>query len=408
MANIWNQILDIERSSIKSYGLRGSSCTIDETNQESAKLEINVLNQYKALAPEIEKLVTNSSDYEPNSIEHLDDDSFAWFNKSGEYCMYSPRIRADMRNIDIEYADNNSKNSINFNKGPITNYGVSVIGPWYSRDKSFTDQYKNEAEKLASFLSCDYKIYSNGEVCIDSIVNALENSDIVIFDSHGVSANNTSYICLTTSFGITQDDYRSKHAVNGGNWFGVDGTAIVNHSKNTFKCKLLWMAMCEGMKRSGQGGMAIPLNKNGVKSIYGYSQSVSFYGDYLYEESFFNSLRLGKSISECFNIMTEKYGEKDPAYTNTQSAYPIIVSDEDPFPNNTDEHQIVKSNLRFGEHTIKDAFSHGLKILYKSTTKAGKSSFNIVYNNNNIGFLYINKEFNDKSLDNTSGIIHIE
>lgn len=113
---------------------------------------------------------------------------------------------------------------------------------------------------MAEQLDGNFVIINDENADILAISDAIENNELVIFDSHGISLNGTTYICLTSANNITKEDYLECHAVNGGNWIGVDGTAICNHLKDkTIKCKLLWMAMCEGMKKSGRGGMSIPL-----------------------------------------------------------------------------------------------------------------------------------------------------
>ena len=165
--------------------------------------------------------------------------------------------------------------------------------------------------------------------------------------------------------------------------------------------------MCEGMKKSGRGGMSIPLKNIGVDVIYGYSQSISFYGDYLYEECFFNCLRKGATISEAFEKMTDKFGSHDPAFTTTASAYPIVVSDEDDFPENPDCAQKVKSSLILLKKpkTLLENLKDGVICKKNYTTKTGKSIFDLYIFNKKIGKISINRNFSDDSVDDLDGTL---
>ena len=405
---IWDTINNIEMSKIHSLEQRGKSCIFDETSEDSIKVEKEYLAQYKRLSKDIEHAIINSDDYKDGSLNHLEDDSLMWFTKDGECCIYSPRMRSDLRNIDVRGESEAPMRSL-FKKGTQEKEcKVAVIGPWYSSDKSFTDQYKREAKKMAEQLDGNFVVINDENADILAISDAIENNELVIFDSHGISLNGTTYICLTSANNITKEDYLECHAVNGGNWIGVDGTAICNHLKDkTIKCKLLWMAMCEGMKKSGRGGMSIPLKNIGVDVIYGYSQSISFYGDYLYEECFFNCLRKGATISEAFEKMTDKFGSHDPAFTTTASAYPIVVSDEDDFPENPDCAQKVKSSLILLKKpkTLLENLKDGVICKKNYTTKTRKSIFDLYIFNKKIGKISINRNFSDDSVDDLDGTL---
>lgn len=102
------------------------------------------------------------------------------------------------------------------------------------------------------------------------------------------------------------------------------------------------MAICEGMKRQGQGTTGYALLRAGAGVVYGYSQSVTFVGDYMYEETFWNAMKNADdpaTVADAFNLMAETHGLPEPR----GDAWPIVMSEDDPFPTNPDSAQTVNS-----------------------------------------------------------------
>ena len=122
------------------------------------------------------------------------------------------------------------------------------------------------------------------------------------------------------------------------------------------------MAICEGMKRSGQGTTGAALLRAGAGVVYGYSQSVTFAGDYVYEETFWNLMKDFENpatVAEAFAQMVEEHGICDP-YGN---AYPIVMSDVDAFPANPDSAQTVNSTWKlWGSFPLVDLTGFSLDI----------------------------------------------
>lgn len=56
------------------------------------------------------------------------------------------------------------------------------------------------------------------------------------------------------------------------------------------------MAICEGMKLSGRGTTGYALLRAGCGAVYGYSQSVTFVGDYKFEEIFLERYQMKKEL----------------------------------------------------------------------------------------------------------------
>ena len=129
-------------------------------------------------------------------------------------------------------------------------------------------------------------------------------------------------------------------------YYEVDGTVIANHMEKPANGGLVWMAIFLGMATDGLEG---PLMDAGVGVVYGYSQSVTFIGDYCFEEEFFNKLLQGGTVAESIRTMKARYGNWDcsPAILGSDSsqtaasleeavrkhaAFPIAVSAEDAYP----------------------------------------------------------------------------
>ncbi|MBO6061318.1 MAG: Ig-like domain-containing protein, partial [Clostridia bacterium] len=116
------------------------------------------------------------------------------------------------------------------------------------------------------------------------------------------------------------------------------------------------MAICEGMKLSGHGVTGYALIEAGAGCVYGYSQSVTFAGDYIYEATFWNHMKQGETVCEALAAMIGAHGIPDPY----GDAYPIVMSPDDPFPTNPDGAQQVNCDWHLnqpGDLVVTDATS---------------------------------------------------
>ena len=347
---IWKAIEQTEGERIEKHG---------ETCAEAAKAAY--------------ALVEASDSTEPGSLE-WHGNAFFWRTVDGASCLYNPYYREKIRKaqsgtVAVAATDETGETV----QGSIANSkNVAVFQPYYGIDSSFTTQYVREGESVAEALGGTCSVYRTSKATIDNIASALSSCAVVIFDSHGctdyengddcVSCANTSYLCLRTGTGITDADMemligtygRYAHAVIGGTTdVFVDGTAIANHMSKKAPKSLLWMAICLGMATDG---FQKPMRANGVQTVYGYSQSVTFSGDYAYEESFFYAVKLGATVMSAISLMKREHGNWDPAYknysqtyvNNNKVAYPVVVSDEDAYPGQgkVDAVQTVKGKGR--------------------------------------------------------------
>ncbi|MCR5808052.1 MAG: dockerin type I repeat-containing protein [Clostridiales bacterium] len=214
---------------------------------------------------------------------------------------------------------------------------VLLVGPYYSSDSHFTDQYKNEADSIGAATGGTVTKLVNANATGPNIAAAYINKGVVIYDSHGTQSGTSSYLCLTTNTGITTTDYNNGWAVSSGSAAYIDGRYIENHVSGTLSNCMVWMAICEGMKKAGQGTTGYALLRAGAACVYGYSQSVTFSGDYEYEEVFWNQMKNGATVAEALEVMIDEWGIPDP----DGDAYPILMSPVDPFPSNPDGAQVV-------------------------------------------------------------------
>ncbi len=330
---------------------------------------------YAKISHEIENLVKKTDTYVEGTINR-NGDFFTWETTEGIVCGYSPELRYRERNVDrsaIVGGENISTTSYATKGGTPDGKNVYLISPYYndsySADSSFTNQYKNEGKSIASATGGSFTQYGYTQATVTNVAKAIQSGAVVLFDSHGitdysngedyVSRANSSYLCLNTGTGITSTDQKAVsgtygtyyHAFNGGSstWC-VDGTAMSNHMSANAPHSIVWMAICLGMATKG---LQAPLRAKGVEVVYGYSQSVSFTGDYKYEASFWNSMKAGKTVAQACSTMKSSYGKWDPAYSSYSEssaranyvAFPIVASSEDTYPGQgkVDAVQTVKS-----------------------------------------------------------------
>ena len=312
------------------------------------------------LADAAAEIVMASENYVEGSLER-NGNFFTWWTDEGIRCVYSPRMREIQDNMVVPedpIADGAYNEPVATKGGWPSGNQVYLIGPYYGSDSSFTDQYKNEAKAIASAIgdTDGYTLYSGTAATVDKVADAVSNGAVVIFDSHGttdyesgndyVTGANNSYLCLETSTGMTNADYNDG-ALYGSGYAYINGATIANHMTSNSPAGIVWMAICLGMATDT---LCEPMREKGVEVVYGYSQSVTFAGDYLYEETFWDNMCAGKDVATSVAAMKSKWGNWDWSttiatyygYTDGYStisaarsdyaAFPIVVSDEDTHP----------------------------------------------------------------------------
>ena len=295
------------------------------------------------------KAALNCPLIDKGSITDLNDNEFS-FTTNGMVGGYNYRVRnftkapAKQTNQSLETESVTAAAKVIATKGNCPTNGavdVLLVGPYYSSDSSFTDQYKTEAASIAAATGGTVTQVINSNATGPNIASNYTNKAVVIYDSHGncISSKNTSYLDLTSSTGLTTTDYNNGWAYNGGSFYGIDGRYIQNHVSGTLSNCIVWMAICEGMKKEGKGTTGTALLAAGAACVYGYSQSVSFTGDYKYEAKFWTEMKNGATVAAALQVMKNTYGVPDPV--SGGDAYPILMSPVDAFPSNPDGAQTV-------------------------------------------------------------------
>lgn len=313
------------------------------------------------------QIVMASENYVEGSLER-NGNSFTWWTDEGIRCVYSPRMREIQDNMvapEDPVADGAYNEPVATKGGWPSGNQVYLVAPYYGHDDSFTNQYKNEATAIASAVgdTSGYTLYSGTGATLDKVAEAMSNGAVVIFDSHGmtdyenpndeydlVTGATSSYLCLTSTTGLTDEDY-DDGALYYSDGICINGATIANHMTKQSPAGILWMAICLGMATDT---FAVPMREMGVEVVYGYSQSVTFDGDYLWEEIFWDNMCAGTDVATAIADMKSKCGEWDyctkmynyagwtaDSYGPITSideareyyyAFPIVVSDEDTHP----------------------------------------------------------------------------
>ena len=247
-----------------------------------------------------------------------------WQTDAGITCSYNPQLERISERAQ-EPAQTETLESIPALRGVQHGRDVYLFQPYYGLDSSFTRQYYEEGQRIAAKSEGTFYYYKTEAATVDAIADAVESGGVILFDSHGTtdytgdnedytSKATTSYLCLQSGEGLTTEDYAGGHAVYGGSgingmrYYEVDGTVIANHMEKPANGGLVWMAICLGMATDGLEG---PPMDAGAGVVYGYSQSVTFIGDYCFEEEFFNKLLQGGTVAESIRTMKARYGNWD-------------------------------------------------------------------------------------------------
>ena len=200
--------------------------------------------------------------------------------------------------------------------------------------------------------------YTLSNATVDNLAKCLTDCALVIVNSHGVVDatdengkydplnSNTSYIMLTTTNGLTEEDYKTvtgphgsySHAIKLKSGHArVDGTCIANHMSKNAPGSMLFLGLCYGMATDG---IFKPLRDKGVEVVFGYSRPVTFFGNTTYMEAMMDQIKAGKTAGEAIESAKKDYGNWDPCYNDktlewmqtNNKAFPIMVSKEDAYP----------------------------------------------------------------------------
>ena len=305
------------------------------------------------------QIVLESDSYVANSLDRRGD-AFTWWTDSGIRCIYSPRFEKLSENFVPENSIDRIINEPATKGGKPAAREVYLVGPYYGIDATFTDQYRSEASRIARAIgdTDGYTVYSGRVATIDKVAEAVSNGAVVLFDSHGatdyengfdhVTGASNSYLCLNNASGLTDADFAAGAAYGGDGTAFVNGQTIANHMTKNSPGGICWFAICLGMATDT---LCTPLRNKGVEVVYGYSQSVTFDGEYLFSGTFWQTfLKRGTTVAQAISAMKNKWGQWDTSEQianyygwlygctsltmarDSNRSFPVVVSDEDPYP----------------------------------------------------------------------------
>ncbi len=339
-----------------------------------------------------ESIVVQSDSYVAGSVQR-NGDVFTWFTTDGVRCIYDPHMRKvqnEMTAPEEPLADGVYNEPKSVKSGFPTGKQVYLIGPYYGYDSSFTGEYKTRAKEIAKAIgdTDGYTLYSGTSATIDKVAQAVENGAVVIFDSHGatdyanpnksydfVTGATTSYLCLKTTKGLTDYDYQQCGACYADGDVFVNGYSIAYHMDTENPSGILWMATCFSMATDT---IFKPLRDMGVEVAYGYSETITFGGDYLFAQVFWSNFCAGDTMSAAIQKMKDKYGyyDRSPEISEYYGwisisssvyaqrnyiAFPIVVSDDDAYPGQR------TSDSKYGVDSIQTVYSN-YKLIDKAIT----------------------------------------
>ena len=228
------------------------------------------------------EIVVSSDSYVEDSLVR-NGNSFTWWTDDGIQCVYSPRMREISEDLTPESGKNEIVNEpVPIKGGSPTGNQVYLIGPYYGHDSAFTNQYKNEAKRVAEAIgdTDGYTLYSGTSATVDKVAEAVANGAVVFFDSHGMTDYENpsnewdcstratmSYLCLTSTTGLTSEDYNDG-ALYYSDGICINGATIANHMKKNSPGGILWMAICLGMATNT---ICNPLREMGVEVVYNHA-----------------------------------------------------------------------------------------------------------------------------------------
>ncbi len=348
------------------------------------------------LLDQVEALVLSQADTVPGSVCRRDG-ALLWKTADGLACGYDPAIRAQIRK-DGAAAKTEPAGAKQFAAalqgeqedavllaGDSGSRDVAVLIPW----ESFPIEPYYRGVQLAQAMGGTCRGYVGKEATIEVLGEALTSCRIVIINTHGSPGT----ITLTTGEGITAEDMEDYHAVFAEDHWSVDAQAILNHVQSPIKTEFLMLACCHGMS---QESMSCDMRDAGVEVVFGWSNSVQNITDRLFIRFMTDGLLRGMTMGEAASGAKEEFARyilrnldfltEDERSTLTalgampwdyfggdaltvekaraaQSAFPIVVSDQDPYPgsDHKDEVQTVKCTwkLPMGESADEDRKAWG-------------------------------------------------
>lgn len=366
---------------------------IDQLRSRAVKRGMTGEAAFAALSDDVYALVAASETAEPGTLS-ANGGFIQWVDReTGIPCCYSPEHEAAIagassqtqtsaqevlrsaRQVRTEAAGMDCPQSLN----------VGLLQPYWESGSSYKDSgflryspfFLQQANLLAEKTGGDLIRFSMSNVTPDTIAYTVMNCGIVIINSHGTtdysnnddktSRANSSYLWLTSDCTtaaelkafLYPEDYSVRHTgpygtyadayYSGGNYC-INGTVIANHMTADAPNSLVYFGCCLGMATDG---LFASLRERGVEAAIGFSQTVTFKGDYSYMMSITAALLNDGNLAEAMAIAKQEVGLTDP-YKAKKNCYPVVASSADPYPGqgNADAPQEVASSWHLSTQQI--------------------------------------------------------
>ena len=131
------------------------------------------------------EVVKASECYVEGSLE-FNGNTFTWWTEDGIRCMYDPRMQEIQENMVPAKGgaqDLIVNEPVETKGGTSTSKQVYLVAPYYGYDDAFTDQYKQEATRIAKEIgdTDGYTLYSGSAATVDKVADSflyLDNFNI--------------------------------------------------------------------------------------------------------------------------------------------------------------------------------------------------------------------------------------
>ena len=278
-------------------------------------------------------------------------------------------------------------------RGDNREHNVLLVGPWYTYpgQDGFDDDYKNRCDDYANYTGGSFTLLSGRCATVDNIAQAMYNSGVVLFDSHGNtdSSGKCSYLMLSTKEGLTEEDFTKGYAIDGTSdyeRYGINGDALrvrieqYGSLPNTF----VYAGICYGMATNG---LCDPLINAGAAAYFGFTKVVSFAGDLTCQKVIFNKLMTDATLATSFNLLTNgDYNIAGGAF-GSACPYPFLRSAVDSYPTNLTTKQTAKCTWKMPKAATADPDIYQYEKVTDLTTLSAGEEYLITYTSGSTAYI---------------------
>lgn len=375
------------------YGVDKLWRQIDNLSNAAAKRGVPGEAAFASISDKVYALVEASDTAAPHTLA-ANGSFISWVDRETQIpCCYSPEQEAAKAGMSALSASDTAQEILRSAAPTRTaslsdcpqSLNVGLLQPYWESNASYYDAsfryyssfFVQQANQLAQKTGGELIHFTMENVTPDTVAYTLQNCGFVMINTHGItdysngsdktSRANSSYLCLTINSNSVSDivsllheeDYKTTHTgpfgtyydvYYGSGYYCINGTVIANHMTADAPNSLFYIGCCLGMATDG---IIAPLREKGVETAIGFSQSVTFKGDYSYMMSVTQSFSDGDNLAEAMAEAKQNVGITDP-YKTKDSCYPIVVSTADVYPGHgyVDAPQAVSSSWHLSTHQL--------------------------------------------------------